>query len=104
MRKKVPTFWIDRVSVKIIRIFYNLLSEPTYLHTNNNKPTVDTRNLFSSIAKYCPYLETVDTCHNPEPLWRLLQQESSCWKYLKEIPKILSLEIQGKAFSKKHVN
>ncbi|KAI9271259.1 hypothetical protein EDC94DRAFT_656138 [Helicostylum pulchrum] len=74
--------------VKIIRIFYNLLSEPTYLHTNNNKPTVDTRNLFLSIVRYCPYLETVDTCHNPEPLWRLLQQESSCWKYLKEIPKV----------------
>lgn len=75
--------------VKIIRIFYNLLSQPTYLNASNtNNPTFYTRELFSSIARYCPYLEIVDTCHNPEPLWRLLLQESKCWKYIKEIPKV----------------
>ncbi|KAG2237553.1 hypothetical protein INT48_005589 [Thamnidium elegans] len=39
------------------------------------------------LVQHCSYLEIVDTCHNPEPLWQLLR-EFHCWKYIKEIPKV----------------
>lgn len=77
--------------IKIVRVFYDISCDLN-LNLSNGLFSRETANqvlaLFSSMAKYCPYLEVIDTCHNPEPMWKLLQQESKHWKYIKEIPKV----------------